>query len=268
MTMVICKVLLGAMLTLFNLSAASESRATQEGGAGQNAGAASNAPRVENAKMETRGVAGTLAATLADAEKKSAGAMWIGYSVKAVAGKRSVCCGNYSDDRDGTCGKCQLENNRHYGGDTRLNDSKTTGALKLEGGEQLAVLFRLQGDHITRIRLASEDCVLDAGGLPFFWLTDVKSAESVAVLAEYVRKSKGGEHVRDSIGNEGLTAIALHEGATAQAALESFVAPAQPEELRKQAAFWLGEARGKEGLEVLRRMAKQDPSAEVRAHVA
>src|ERR1700736_6605957 len=50
--------------------------------------------------------------------------------------------------------------------------------------------------------------------------------------------------------------------------MESFTAPAQPQELRKQAAFWLGAARGKEGLATLQRMAKKDPSTEVRAHVA
>jgi HEAT repeats len=83
-----------------------------------------------------------------------------------------------------------------------------------------------------------------------------------------VRKENAGEREGHSIGNEALTAIALHEAQEAEAGLESFVAPTQPEELRKQASFWLGAARGKEGLAVLQRMAKRDPSTEVRAHVA
>ena len=38
-----------------------------------------------------------------------------------------------------------------------------------------------------KIRVVSEDCTIDAGGLPLVWLTDVKPAESVAMLTTYVR---------------------------------------------------------------------------------
>ncbi len=264
MTMVICKVLLGAMLTLLNFSATSNAGAAQESSAPREA-----APRVENAKVETRNVAGTLANTIADAEKNAAAATWLGYSVKAVAGQRTICCGNFSDGHDMRCGKCELEaEHNHWSKASKSDANASNGTVKLEGGENLIVLFRLQDNHVTRIRLASEDCVLDAGGLPFVWLTDVKAAESVEMLAEYVRRYKTDERGRDAIGNEALTAIALHDGQQAESALESFVAPKQPEELRKQAAFWMGAARGKDGFAVLQRMAKSDPSTEVRAHVS
>jgi hypothetical protein len=265
MTMVICKVLLGAMLTLFNLSTASDSRVAQESVTGQSAAKTGGAPHIENARMEARGVAGTLAATMADLEKNAAKPTWVGYGVRMVAGERTVCCGNY-DSRVQDCGKCALET----GGDhwTNSGNAKDSTSTKLEGGEELIVLFRLQGRHVTRVKVASDNCVLDAGGLPLVWLTGVQASESVAMLADYVRKNNAGEDERDSIGNEALTAIALHDGAAAQAALEGFVAPAQPEELRKQASFWLGAARGKDGLAVLQRMAKKDPSTEVRAQVA
>jgi hypothetical protein len=265
MTIVVCKVLLGAMLTLLNFSTRVNSSAAQEGTARQNAAAPNNASRIENARMESRHVAGTLAATMAEAEKNAASPMWVGYAVKAVEGERTICCGNYSDSRGEGCGRCELETNRDHWNNS--SNEKSVSAVKLEGGEQLIVLFRLQDRHLTRVKVASEDCVLDAGGLPFVWLADVKPAESVVVLADYVRKENAGERQRYSLGNEALTAIALHDGAAAAGALESFVAPAQPEELRKQAAFWLGAARGKEGLAALQRMAKKDPSTEVRAHV-
>jgi HEAT repeat protein len=194
--------------------------------------------------------------------------MWIGYSVTMVAGQRTICCGNYSDGGDVRCGKCELESGHDHWNNVNVkkNDGGSAGksTLKLEGGQELTVLFRLQDHHVTRIKLASEDCVLDAGGLLFVWLTDVKAAESVALLAEYVKKENGERH---SMGNEALTAIALHDGRVANAALESFTAPEQPEELRKQTSFWLGAARGKEGLSTLQRMAKKDRSTEVRAQV-
>jgi HEAT repeat protein len=266
MTIVVCKVLLGAMLTLFNFSTTVNSSAAQEGTARQNAAARSNAPRIENARMETRRVAETLAATMAVVEKNAASPMWVGYSLKAVEGERTICCGNYSDSRGEGCGRCELETDRDHRNNS--SDEKRASAVKLEGGEQLLVLFRLRDRHLSRVKLASEDCVLDAGGLAFVWLTDVKPAESVAFLGEYVRRENLEGHGRQSIGNEALTAIALHDGQEAEGALESFTAPGQPEELRKQASFWLGAARGKEGLAALQRMAKKDPSTEVRAHVA
>jgi HEAT repeats len=266
MTMAVCKVLLGVMLALFNAGTTVNSGTAQENVARQNAVVPSNAPRIENARMETRRAAGTLTATMAEAEKNATSPMWIGYSVKAVEGERTICCGNYSDSRGENCGRCELETDRdHWNNSSNKNIS---GAMKLEGVEQLIVLFRLQDKHLTRVKVASEDCVLDAGGLPFVWLEDVKAADSVAFLSGYVREGSADGRDRQSIGNEALAAIALHEGGDAEAALESFTAPAQPEELRKQAAFWIGVVRGKEGFTVLQRMAKKDPSTEVRAHVA
>ena len=208
-------------------------------------------------------VAGTLAATMADAEKNATNPVWVGYTVKAIPGQRTICCGNYNTNGEG-CGICKLENDRN-GWSSDTGTSKST--VKLERGQRLAVLFRLQDKHVRRIKLVSEDCVLDAGGLLFLWLSDVKPAESVGFLAEFVRKenTEGRERHSD---DEALTAIALHDGREAEVALESFIAPTQSEELRKQTAFWLGEARGKEGLVLLQRMAKKDPATEVRAQVA
>jgi HEAT repeat protein len=222
-------------------------------------------PQVENAKIQTRSVAGTLAATMADVEKNTANPMWVGYAVNAVTGQSTICCGNYNDGE--SCRKCPLEN-----GDARdavkTKNEASKSPLRLEGERRLTVLFRLQDKQVMRVKAAAENCVLDGGGLGFVWLTDVKPAESVAFLGEYVRDENLGGHGRHSVGNEALMAMALHDGPEAQAALESFTAPEQPEELRKQAAFWLGVARGKEGFAALQRMAKNDPSSEVRAHVA
>jgi len=235
-------------------------------------------PRVENAKVEERNVAGTLAATMADVQKNATNPVWVGYGIAAVAGQHTICCGNYNNSNGQWCGKCTLETDREHwsgtkvghGGSTDHKDRGTSanqGSVKLEGGK-LVVLFRLQDKHLTRVKVASEDCVLDAGGSPFIWLAEVKPAESVAFLSAYVREGIVDAGDKHSIGNEALTAIALHDGQEAEMALESFTASAQPEEFRKQASFWLGVARRKEGLAALQRMAKKDPSAEVRVQVA
>ena len=218
-------------------------------------------PRIESARAETRAVAGTLEATfhgiLAQAEKPE----WVGYSVDETPGERNACCGNWNDGEG--CGTCRLEKDHDAtGGTTRVD-----GSIKLEGARRLVVLLRLEAKQVVRIRVASEDCTLDAGGLPFLWVTGVKPEESVALLATYVQEAEFDRHEHHRVGSGALTAIALHADASADRTMESFVLPERPEGLRKQAAFWLGAARGKQGLNTLERMAKNDPSSDVRAHV-
>jgi HEAT repeat protein len=128
-------------------------------------------------------------------------------------------------------------------------------------------LYRAENKHVTKIRVASLDCSLDAGGLPFVWLSGVKPAESVELLETFVRgtdlDAKDDEHTSKGA----LTAIALHADPAADRALESFTRPTEPESLRKQTAFWLGATREKAGFAVLQKMAKTDPSPEVRSQV-
>jgi HEAT repeats len=235
-------------------------------------------PRIENAKVERRNVTGTLADIMADLQKNATSPVWVGFMMRAVAGQRTTCCGNDRDSSAPWCGKCLLETTREERSGQRadrggISDHKDrdSGAnqdiVRLEG-RRLLVLFRLQDKHLTRMAVASEECVLDGGGLPLIWLTGVKTPDSVAFLSAEVREGFTIRSESLSIGNQALTAVALHDGPEAEGALESFAAPAQPEELRKQAAFWLGAARGKQGLAALQRMAKNDPSTEVRAHVA
>jgi len=218
-------------------------------------------PRIENAKLETRSVGSTLDAAFHEIAATAEKAEWVGYHVGEVAGERGVCCND--NWNDGNCGTCRLE--KENSGAT--STTHTDGNIKLEGSRQLVVLFRLEAKQVVRIRVASGDCALDAGGLPFIWLTGVKATDSVALLATYVRNSDFEDHGDRGLAHGALTAIALHADASADRALESFVTADQREGLRRQAAFWMGAARGNAGLLALQRMAKTDPSSDVRAHV-
>jgi HEAT repeat protein len=223
---------------------------------------AEESPHIENAKLEARTVGASLDTTMRELVKSAEKREWVGYFVDQIAGERGACCNN--NWNDGNCGTCRLEKE-----DGRMSvTTPGNGSTKLEGGRELIVLFRLEAKQVVQIRVASEDCTLDAGGLPFVWLTGVKAPESVALLATYVGSADFDGHGEHRIGNGALTAIAFHADASADRALESFVKPDQREQLRKQAAFWMGAARGKAGLDALQRMAKNDPSSDVRAHVA
>jgi hypothetical protein len=230
--------------------------------AGANA-QSSDTPRVENAHVETRALAGPLAAEVKKWAEQAAQPQWMGYAVPQVAGDREVCCDNYGESwRNASCGTCRLEGSEHGINTTPRNDT-----VKLEGPRSIGLLFRAENKQIMKIRVVSEECTLDAGGLPFVWLTGVKPAESVDLLGGYVRAAELEEHHGKSMGHAALAAIAMHADGAADRALESFVGPEQRESLRRQTAFWLGAARGKAGLAVLQKMAKSDPSADVRAQV-
>jgi HEAT repeat protein len=240
-------------------SGGAPSRPTQAGPA---IAQASEAPRIANAKLETRAVGASLDATFHEIAAAAEKPEWVGYQAEEIAGERGVCCDN--NWNDGSCGTCKLE--KENGGTT--STTHTDGNVKLEGARQFVVLYRLEAKQVVKIRVASEDCTLDAGGLPFVWLTGVKAPESVALLATYVGNSNFEDRGDHGIGHGALTTIALHADASADRALESFVTPEQREGLRRQAAFWMGAARGKAGLTTLQHMAKTDQSSDVRAHVA
>jgi HEAT repeat protein len=130
------------------------------------------------------------------------------------------------------------------------------------------VLLRAEHRKIARVRAVSDDCTLDAAGLQVTWLTGAKPAESVRLLERLVNSKELDERGGDRLSRGALMAIAMHADTSADQVLATYTAPDKPEGLRKEAAFWAGEARGAAGLQLLKRMAKEDPSIEVRAQVA
>src|SRR5260370_26922539 len=162
---------------------------------------AAEAPRVENAKLETRTVGASLDAAFREILNAAEQEVWVGYSVDQVAGNREACCNN--NWNDGNCGTCRLE--KENSGTT--GTAHADGNVKLESGRQLVVLYRLEAKQVVKIRVVSNDCTLDAGGLPFFWLTGVKPADSIALLTTYVRNSDLDDHGSHRPGSCALTAI-------------------------------------------------------------
>ena len=219
---------------------------------------AAERPRIENAQAETRSAAGGLSAQVR-AVISQPGPMWIGYAVPLVEGRHTSCCSNWGSD--GGC--CRLEGTSH-------SHSFTTGdgesSVLLEGSRRLVVLLRAERGAVGKIRSFTEECALDAGGLRFVWLTDVKPAESVALLRGYVGTAQ--EDSEENIGGSALAAIALHADPAADAALEQMAEPSQPARVRGKAAFWMGVARGRRGYETLKQMLNNDPSEDVQEKVA
>lgn len=193
-------------------------------------------PRVSNARLETREVSGGLEATFRGIVQAQISPEWIGYSESMVSGDRQGRCWN--------------------GGDGIA--AAGNGTVKLEGPTELMVLLRVENHRIEKIRTFTEECELDAGGLPLVWLTGVTAQGSIRFLESMANSSD------DRIASGAVAAIALHADADAAAALERLTAPNQREKLRREAIFWLGSARGRRGFEAVSRIAREDADEHIR----
>src|SRR6202034_4613580 len=78
------------------------------------------------------------------------------------------------------------------------------------------VLVRIDQGSVTKIRFVGAGCRLNAGGLPFTWLTGVQPEDSVTYLAGLV--TAGDTHHR---ADEALAALANHAAPKATDALAS-----------------------------------------------
>lgn len=225
-------------------------------------------PRVENARLETRSAASGLTAVVRAEVAARPGPAWLGWSVPSVRDGSSRCWSDHGDAGPG-CRGCRLE------GKGGLFTTSDGGGARLEGTGLVRVLLRAEGGRVGKIRIFSEDCPLDASGLPLVWIEDPRPADSVALLASYVgqaahvgRTAGDAEPERWAKGlDEGATtAIALHADPSADDALERFAAASQPRELRRKAIFWLGHARGARGFAAVKRILREDGDPKVREH--
>jgi hypothetical protein len=226
-------------------------------------------PRLGNGKLTTQ-PAGSLQQTFRSAVAAHGDIGWIGYAVPVVEGERSMCCfnsgttyvsGNVArSDGSACCGMCGLEPSQGSIS-TAPRPQQPSAPIKLEGSDRMVVLFRVVNQQVDRVRVFSEDCDLDAGGRPIVWLTDVRPAESITLLESIVTAQK---ERRDRITDGAVSAIALHRDPGADAALERLLGTSQPTAIRAKVPFWLGNSRGRRGLEVLQRIIKDDPSQEVK----
>lgn len=213
-------------------------------------------PTVTNAKVQQRSAAAGLEREFRAIVNAQAAPAWIGYAVPIVPGQHRYSCCTTSD---ACCGACGLE---ARSGAYFQNDEPR--GVKLEGAKFTVVLFRVEQKTVGKIRTFTEDCNLDAGGLPFFWLNDARPAESVALLTTFAAVPDDGVKETRRLSDAAVSAIAMHAETAADAALERFVAASQPARLREQAIFWLGAARGRRGYEAVRRIVREDPDERIR----
>ena len=212
-------------------------------------------PRLSNGELRTTAVSGALTRAAIEAAAGRTGAAWVGYAVPIVEGERSMCC--WSNGPNGSWNGCGLET--RSGVNISGTSTPPAAPVKLEGPTQLFVLYRVENGSIGKIRMFSEDCPLDAGGLTLHWLTGVRAVDSVGVLAGFTEASASRQ-----LADGALSALAMHRD---QAALDRLIAAARQgatTHVRGQALFWLAQRAGDKAVGTITDAIANDPETDVK----
>jgi len=207
-------------------------------------------PDIVNAKLDQASASAGLSAALASVTRLESGPSWIGYAVPAVAD------GDGSGHPNHGWSSCRADL------EEGLNYTDGSGTANELSHRHILIFVRTHQQRIEKVRMFEASCRVDADGMPVHWLAGVRPSDSVELLRSYVR----GEYGSDESHSKGaaLAAIASTDDPSADAAMQQFTNPSSPADLRKEAVFWLGAARGRKGYEMLRTIVKLDPSDEVR----
>lgn len=185
-----------------------------------------------NAQVETRQATQTVEREIAGiAARKDA--RWVGYRIAVTRGRRSMDC---------------FERSR----------------IALEPAAEILVLARLEAGTIVRLRTATPDCEIDAGGLPMVWLDGVKADDSVAWLTSLINAIPAAGERFDRVVRPALVALAMHEGPAATRSLVAIARDHSVARVRSDALFWLGQRAGNEAVAAIADAIDRDPETEVK----
>ena len=212
-------------------------------------GLASGTPvPVVTSRLERRDGSAGLSAAAKRVMASSAGPAWLAWTVRVVGQGHTQ---RVEAPREV---ECVLDDEGHLG-----RGSSTTGDTT-----SIVVLVRFAARAIDRVTFTDARCVVQAGARPVYWMDGASPKDSVGLLAEVVeRRVDDARHVRQGA----LAALALTDDRSADAALERFVETTRPAELRRDAAFWLGAARGAAGARVVNRLLTTDRDVPFREHL-
>lgn len=190
--------------------------------------------RITNGQLDARAAAQPLQREIAAATSRG-GARWVGYRIKVASGRRSMDC-------------------------------LARTQIALEGAAEVSILARFEGTTLTRLRTATPECEIDAGGLPVTWLDNVKADDSATWLASIVNgpNADPGDRVT-RVTKAAVAALGMHEGAVASRALVAIARTHPMSNTRNDALFWLGQRAGDQlAAGAIAEAIEKDPDTDVR----
>ncbi len=206
--------------------------------------------------------------------------VWIGYSIQRLMGEKSHIGSFHYPSQVEVISLQELI----YGKPERTKDSdlsdeeilKKTAKRALEKqknankpdkkiNKEVALLFRLtpfdvEPARIEEVKLSNLSLSVDLKGSPLFWLGKSDDKQSVALLKYLFRSQQSPE-----VGEDLITAAAIHDfEEEAVSFLTEILNGNYREELREDAAFWLGQQNNAKALQLLTETARTDDSDDVR----
>lgn len=209
---------------------------------------AADAPAsIRNGRVETG--SGLSPAKALDTVGRQKTPEWVGWSVKAIPQACEACC---------------FSNNFKVRGCT-LSDTETSWGTSDQfdpvGGANLFVFVQVKEGRPSLVRVASEGCPVNGADRRIVWLGPVEAAASLAALTRLL------DAPGHDVANSALAAVAFHADASADGLIEQRAFDRSlPEESRKQAIFWAGNARGQAGYRLLERVLTSEPDGDLREH--
>ena len=204
-------------------------------------------------------------------------AVWVGYAIERMMGERSHIgsfhAGRLSRDltvAEVLAGKTAVP--APAAGDTEdvrkaakaaLDEMEADRTPEKKVLKEIALFFRYEAGTppvLAEVGLSSFDLAFDFEGAPLYWLGRAPDEESLAMIRRLFSRNTGEEIREDLIaaagchGSPGLVVPFLAEVLGGEG----------PDELRKDAAFWISQQNDAEGLRLLVRAARTDRSEDVR----
>jgi hypothetical protein len=193
-------------------------------------------PTVVNGTFEARAATQALDREITAMMSRSPGPAWVGYAVPVNGRDRDIGCWT----SDGITRRTRVE------------------PLKLEGPDSLFVLYRIADRRVDRVRVASPECPLDAGGLTLYWLTGVRAMDSIAWLTTLA----SGEGAR-RVSNAAIMAIAMHDEPGAADRLIALARTGPNRDVRGNAIFWVAQRAGDKAVGTIMD-SLDDPDSQIR----
>ena len=165
---------------------------------------------------------------------------WLAFSLPVLEGTRSPCCWKGRWNGVGEVG-CSLEP-KHQSYGTRSDSPLADNVIVYSGIHQ---------GRVHTIRLVGDQCPVEGDGAQVTWIGTVEEIAGLDWLETVARSDA------DSAGDGALYALALHRSPDASQRLYELALNTDGD-LSEEALFWLGEARGEVGTQMLLDLARNN----------
>ena len=233
--------------------------------------------QVTNWAGEPGALAAKLERALAQATRSAAGqSFWVGYSIERLQGEHSAIGSFHDGDRalrptiaDVLAGRSSRALSETTAEDVGRAAAAALDKIERQGKPEKKVLKELgfflrfepgRPAALSRVRLSNLDLSFDFGGAPLYWLGRAPEDQSLGLIRDLYGRG-GVESLRQDLvaaaGCHGTPRLVLPF-------LAGILSGRDPDELRKDAAFWISQQDDPEGLRLLSKAARTDRSREVR----